>query len=126
MKKAKKDNLFIMTVTEHKCMATLDNYAPVPEFDERIDASLAIMSVNPQKPQVRIETVTKTVSKTSIHHDLNQNSIKTGQNAGVRKKNGVVSGGRKALLQAAAEGDYFDIFNQKKRIFLIRLNSDLD
>ena len=107
-----------MTVTEHKCMATLDNYAPVPEFDERIDASLAIMSVNPQKPQVRIETVTKTVSKTSIHHDLNQNSVETGQNAGVRKKNGRESGGRKALLQQAAdEGDYFDIFNQKK-IFL--------
>ena len=68
-----------MTVTEHKCMATLDNYAPVPEFDERIDASLAIMSVNPQKPQVA---------------------------------------GRKALLQQAAdEGDYFDIFNQKKEFF---------
>ena len=52
MKKAKEDALFIMTVTEHKCMATIDNYAPLPELDERIDASLAIMSVNPQKPQV--------------------------------------------------------------------------
>ena len=46
-------------------MATLQNYDPVPELSERFDAHRDIMGGPPKK--IRIETVTKTVSKTSVH-----------------------------------------------------------
>jgi hypothetical protein len=67
-----------MSVTEHKCMSTLDNYYPVPDVDERIGGARGIMSVKQKKPKILVETVTtsqttvqKTVSKTSI--ELNPN-----------------------------------------------------
>ena len=97
-----------MSITEHKCISTLENYDPIPEIDERIDGAVAIMAVRQPKPKIRIETVTsqvtKTVSRTSIHHDLNQDGVKTGQKTGTPKKDG-----REAFLQqqAADEGDYF-------------------
>ena len=75
MKRAGKDDRFIMTVSEHKCIATIANYDPEPEIEERIDAADAIMSVNPKKRKIdRIDTVTttqiqKTVSRTSVHRE---------------------------------------------------------
>jgi hypothetical protein len=74
MKRAGKDDRFIMSVTGHKCPITLRNYDPEPEIEERIDAADAIMSVNPKKPKIRIDTVTttqiqKTVSRTSVHRE---------------------------------------------------------
>lgn len=74
MKRAGKDDRFIMTVSEHKCIATIANYDPEPEIEERIDAADAIMSVNPKKRKIdRIDTVTtqiqKTVSRTSVRRE---------------------------------------------------------
>ena len=83
-----KDNLFIMTVTEHKCLATVLNYAPVPEMDDRLDGARCIMSVKQKPPKITTETVTtsqvtKTVSRTSIHHETNQTAqLQTGHRAG--------------------------------------------
>ena len=80
-----KDNLFIMTVTEHKCLATVLNYAPVPEMDDRLDGARCIMSVKQKPPKITTETVTtsqvtKTVSRTSIHRETNQTGhLQTGQ-----------------------------------------------
>ena len=80
-----KDNLFIMTVTEHKCLATVLNYAPVPEMDDRLDGARCIMSVKQKPPKITTETVTtsqvtKTVSRTSIHRETNQTAqLQTGQ-----------------------------------------------
>ena len=53
-----KDNLFIMTVTEHKCLATVLNYAPVPEMDARLDGARCIMAVKEKPPKITTETVT--------------------------------------------------------------------
>ena len=109
MKRIGKDNLFIMGVTEHKCMSTLDNYVPVPDVDERIDGARGIMSVKQKKPKILVETVTtsqttvkKTVSKTSI--ELNPNRRidvpKAGQvdssKTGSPKASGSKTGGTKA------------------------------
>ena len=88
-----KDNLFIMTVTEHKCLATVLNYAPVPEMDDRLDGARCIMSVKQKPPKITTETVTtsqvtKTVSRTSIHRETNQtgqlqtDQLQTGHRAG--------------------------------------------
>ena len=76
-----------MSITDHKCMATLQNYDPVPELSERFDAHRDIMG-GPSK-KIRIETVTKTVSKTSVH-----------------EPNGVV--GRASLLRkASTKGEFW-------------------
>ena len=89
-----KDNLFIMTVTEHKCLATLLNYAPVPEMDDRLDGARCIMDVKQKTPKITTEIVTtsqvtKTVSRTSIHRETNQ----TGHRAGGQAVNGRNAGG---------------------------------
>ena len=68
MIRGKKDALFVMSVTDHKCMATIRNYHPEPEIGERFSGARDIMGV--PKKKIRMETVTskitKTVSKTSI------------------------------------------------------------
>ena len=117
-----KDNLFIMTVTEHKCLATVLNYAPVPEMDARLDGARCIMAVKEKPPKITTETVTtsqvtKTVSRTSIQ-------LQTGHRAGGQAVNGPNTGvpsrvaggpnrdaggcnrdagGRKAILHIIAE-----------------------
>ena len=71
-----KDALFVMAVTGHKCMATVRNYHPEPEMGERFSGANDIMGGQPKK-KLRVETVTsqvtKTVSRTSIHHETEQN-----------------------------------------------------
>ena len=68
MIRGKKDLLFVMSVTDHKCMATVRNYHPEPEIGERFSGARDIMGI--PKKKIRMETVTskitKTVSKTSI------------------------------------------------------------
>ena len=68
MIRGKKDLLFVMAVTDHKCMATVRNYHPEPEIGERFSGARDIMGI--PKKKIRMETVTskitKTVSKTSI------------------------------------------------------------
>ena len=117
-----KDNLFIMTVTEHKCLATVLNYAPVPEMDDRLDGARCIMSVKQKPPKITTETVTtsqvtKTVSRTSIHRETDQTGqLQTGHRAGGQAVNGQNTGGpnaaggrhrdaggRKAILHKIAE-----------------------
>ena len=109
-----KDNLFIMTVTEHKCLATILNYAPVPEMDDRLDGARCIMDVKEKTPKITTETVTtsqvtKTVSRTSIHCETNQTGqlqtgqLQTGYRAGGQAVNGRNAGGRKAILHKIAE-----------------------
>ena len=99
-----KDNLFIMTVTEHKCLATVLNYAPVPEMDARLDGARCIMAVKEKPPKITTETVTtsqvtKTVSRTSIHRETNQtgqlqtDQLQTGHRAGGQAVNGRNTGG---------------------------------
>ena len=71
MKKSKKSDRFIVTITEHKQQSTLVNYDPLPELEERFEAARAINGI--KNPQARIETVTssqitKKVSKTSVTH----------------------------------------------------------
>ena len=109
-----KDNLFIMTVTEHKCLATVLNYAPVPEMDARLDGARCIMAVKEKPPKITTETVTtsqvtRTVSRTSIHRETNQTGqlqtdqlqtdqiqtgqLQTGHRAGGRAVNGGNTGG---------------------------------
>ena len=118
-----KDNLFIMTVTEHKCLATVLNYAPVPEMDDRLDGARCIMSVKQKPPKITTETVTtsqvtKTVSRTSIHRETNQTGqLQTGHRAGGQAVNdpntggpsrvaggpNPDAGGRKAILHMIAD-----------------------
>ena len=118
-----KDNLFIMTVTEHKCLATVLNYAPVPEMDDRLDGARCIMSVKQKPPKITTETVTtsqvtKTVSRTSIHRETNQTAqLQSGHRADGQAVNGRNTGGpsrvaggrnrdaggRKAILHKIAE-----------------------
>ena len=83
-----KDLLFVMAVTDHKCMATVRNYHPEPEMGERFSGAHDIMGGQPQK-KLRVETVTsqvtKTVSRTSIHHGAMQNDHETsGRSTGGR------------------------------------------
>ena len=77
-----KDALFVMSVTDHKCMATVRNYHPEPEMGERFSGANDIMGGQPQK-KLRVETVTsqvtKTVSRTSIHHETMQNHQQNGR-----------------------------------------------
>jgi hypothetical protein len=119
-----KDNLFIMTVTEHKCLQTVLNYAPIPEMDDRLDGARCIMDVKEKNPKITTETVTtsqvtKTVSKSSIHCETNQTGqlqtgqlqtgqlqtgqLQTGYRAGGQAVNGRNAGGRKAILHKIAE-----------------------
>ena len=104
-----KDNLFIMTVTEHKCLATLLNYAPVPKMDDRLDGARCIMDVKQKTPKITTEIVTtsqvtKTVSRTSIHHETNQTGqLQSGHRARGQVVNGRDAGGRKAVLHKIAE-----------------------
>ena len=77
-----KDALFVMSVTDHKCMATVRNYHPEPEMGERFSGAHDIMGGQPQK-KLRVETVTsqvtKTVSRTSIHNETMQNHQQNGR-----------------------------------------------
>lgn len=72
------DDRYIQTVSKHKILATLNNYAPVPEMSKRFEGAQALMTV--KKPKRRIETVTseitKKISKTSIIEEAaEQNSF---------------------------------------------------
>ena len=85
-------------------MATLDNYVPVPDVDERIDGARGIMSVKQKKPKILVETVTtsqttvkKTVSKTSIELNPNcQTDVSKAGQVDRCKPSGSKTGGPKA------------------------------
>ena len=98
MKRGKKDDRFIMSITEHKRMATIANYDPEPEMDERFDAARLQMGGR-KKQKILVETVTKTLSRTSItHHEPEQN---------FHKKNDRETSGRETIVrQTAGKGLY--------------------
>ena len=85
-----------MAVTGHKCMATVRNYHPEPEMGERFSGANDIMGGQPKK-KVRVETVTsqvtKTVSRTSIHHETVQNH---------HQQNGRETTGRETVMNQIA------------------------
>ena len=91
-----KSPLFVMAVTGHKCMATVRNYHPEPEMGERFSGANDIMGGQPKK-KLRVETVTsqgtKTVSRTSIHHETVQNH---------HQQNGRETNGRETVVNQIA------------------------
>ena len=93
MKRAGKSDRFIATVTDHKCLGTLKNYDPEPEMDERIDGANAIMGKKISITETVIKSkITKTVSRTSIHRESQENDRQ------------VLSGPAPALHQIAETG----------------------
>ena len=81
-----------MSITDHKCIATLNNYDPEPEIGERFDCARDVMG-GPKK-KIRMETVTtskitKTVSKTSV---LRQ-TVQTGGRESHLRENQIVAKG---------------------------------